>query len=257
MILALELGDDIAAAIEDHYKPRFAGDDLPRNETGVAVALADKLETLSGLFAIGQVPTGDKDPFALRRHALGVIRILVEKNLPLQLGALVDWAVKVQSDESLQEAWSKRQFLEARQAGGAKGTMGAGHAKRQLEPGTRDVLLDFFFERLTGWLRDQSYSSQEVDAVLSLRPERIAEVPKLLAAVRAFKALPEAEALAAANKRVGNILKKSDAVVTTMSGNALPGSAAFNEYSFLVVAAANDLCTAHRAEMHTPLPPDQ
>jgi glycyl-tRNA synthetase beta chain len=172
------LGDEIAAAIEDHYKPRFAGDTLPRNPVGIAVALADKLETLAGLFGIGQVPTGDKDPFALRRHALGLIRMLIERSLPLELAAIVATAFKV---------------------------FPAGHGQAQAE------LAFFLRERLVGYLRDAGYSAQEVDAVVEARPAQWAEFPKRLAAVRAFQALPEAQPLAAANKRVGNILKKSDA----------------------------------------------
>ncbi|MCE4537323.1 glycine--tRNA ligase subunit beta [Pelomonas sp. P7] len=172
------LRDGVAIAIEDHYKPRFAGDALPRNHTGTVVALADKLETLVGLFGIGQLPTGDKDPFALRRHALGVIRILVEKNLPLELPALIDAALPV-FGELVEDA-----------------------------PATRDALLGFFADRLAVSLRDQGYSAQEVDAVLALQPARLGDVPKRLEAVRAFAALPEAASLAAANKRVANILKK-------------------------------------------------
>jgi len=174
------LGDEIAAAIEDHYKPRFAGDELPRNSVGMAVALADKLETLAGLFGIGQIPTGDKDPFALRRHALGLIRMLIERELPLGLAELVSTAFKA--------------FPET-------------HGQAQAEMGF------FLRERLVGYLREAGYSAQEVDAVVEARPALWAEFPKRLAAVRAFKALPEAEPLAAANKRVGNILKKSDAAV--------------------------------------------
>ena len=176
------LRDGVAIAIEDHYKPRFAGDALPRNHTGTVLALADKLETLVGLFGIGALPTGDKDPFALRRHALGVIRILVEKNLPLALPALVTAAETAFAD---------------------------GHKSVPvLEP-----LLGFFADRLAVSLREQGFSAQEVDAVLALRPERLGDVPRRLAAVRAFAALPEAASLAAANKRVGNILKKSDGSV--------------------------------------------
>ena len=171
------LGDDIAAAIEDHYRPRFAGDGLPRNDAGVVVALADKLETLAGLFAIGQLPTGDKDPFALRRHALGIVRMLMERDLPLSLDNLV------------------RQALAA---------------FPQAQAQTQQQLTDFIYERLAGLLREQGYSAHEVDAVLALRPQRLGEVPRRLAAVRAFAALPEAQALAAANKRIGNILKKAD-----------------------------------------------
>ena len=170
----------VALAVEDHYKPRFAGDALPREEAGQAglvVALADKLETLAGLFGIGQLPTGDKDPFALRRHALGVIRMLIERDLPLSLPALVDTAFAA---------------------------FAAGHGQAQAE------VTHFMFDRLVGALREQGYSAQEVDAVIALRPERWGDIPKRLAAVRAFAALAEAPALASANKRVGNILKKAE-----------------------------------------------
>jgi len=132
-----------------------------------------------GMFGIGSLPTGDKDPFALRRHALGVIRILMdERDLPLNLPSLLDDAVPA---------------------------FGA------LIKDPRTALQDFIFDRLSGTLREQGASAQEVDAVLALRPQLLAEVPKQLAAVRAFSALPESAALAAANKRIGNILKKSEA----------------------------------------------
>ena len=172
----------IAEAIEDHYKPRFAGDQLPRNPVGVCVALADKLETLVGLFGIGQVPTGDKDPFALRRHALGAVRMLVEKQLPIDLTALI---------------------------AAAKTPFGA------LIQDPTAALVEFVFDRLAAQLKDQGYTPQEIDAVLSLRPMRLADVPKRLAAVRAFAALPEAASLAAANKRIGNILKKVEGALPT------------------------------------------
>lgn len=173
------LPEAVADAIEDHYKPRFAGDALPRNDVGLVVALADKLETLVGMFGIGNLPTGDRDPFALRRHALGVLRMLSEKNLPLAPEALVRAAVPAFGDK-IQDP--------------------------------TEALLTFLDERLAGSLREQGYSAQEVDAVLALRPARLGEVPKRLAAVRAFAALPEAAALAAANKRVSNILKKAGEV---------------------------------------------
>ena len=172
----------VADAIEDHYKPRFAGDTLPRDTVGTVVAMADKLETLVGMFGIGNLPTGDRDPFALRRHALGVLRMLIEGKLPLQLR------------EVLAQAFAA---FSAPLAGGAALT----------DP--TDALETFIFDRLAGSLREQGASAQEVDAVLASRPQRLAEVPALLAAVRAFAVLPEAPALAAANKRIGNILKKS------------------------------------------------
>jgi glycyl-tRNA synthetase beta chain len=178
------LPGEIADAIEDHYKPRFAGDELPRNPVGLCVALADKLETLAGMFGIGQLPTGDKDPFALRRHALGVIRMLSERDLPLDLAWLFEVARVKDAAVAMQ-------------------------------------LTDFITERLAGSLREQGYSALEVDAVISLRPQRLGDIPKRLAAVRAFAALPEAASLAAANKRVGNILKKVGAGETASVSPAL------------------------------------
>jgi glycyl-tRNA synthetase beta chain len=183
------LSDDIAFAIEDHYKPRFAGDELPRNMVGICVALADKLETLVGMFGIGQVPTGDKDPFALRRHALGVVRLLIEKNLPLRLLDLVNIAF----------------------AAFPHGLLGQTQSEVEI----------FIFERLGGMMREQGYSTNEVEAVLCLNPTQIYLVPKQLEAVRAFVALPEAAALAAANKRVGNILKKVEGGVSNEVSAAL------------------------------------
>lgn len=170
----------VADAIEDHYKPRFAGDGLPRGDVGVVVALADKLETLVGMFGIGNLPTGERDPFALRRHALGVIRMLVEKELPLDLETLLVSTLPA-FDDRIQDATAQ--------------------------------LLDFIYDRLAVNLREQGFSAQEVDAVLALRPQRLSDVQKRLEAVRAFAALPQAPALAAANKRVGNILKKMDMAV--------------------------------------------
>ena len=205
------LSDDIAFAIEDHYKPRFAGDELPRNTVGICVALADKLETLVGMFGIGQIPTGDKDPFALRRHALGVIRMLIERQLPIKLNVLIEITLKVITNESIQEKHSliyshAVNSAEVKPAGIS--VRGSFYSPRQVENNTQDLALTFVYDRLSGTLREQGYSAQEVDAVLSLRPQQLSEVPKRLAAVRAFAALPEAAALAAANKRVGNILKK-------------------------------------------------
>ncbi len=170
----------VSEAVEDHYKPRFAGDALPRGPVGLIVALADKLETLVGLFGIGQLPTGDKDPFALRRHALGVIRMLTDAAVPIGLDQLIALSIPA---------------------------FGAAIA----DP--RAALLPFIYERLAGSLREQGYSAQEVDAVLSLNPQRLADVAARLKAVRAFAALPEAASLAAANKRVGNILKKAEGAV--------------------------------------------
>jgi len=169
---------DVADAIEDHYRPRFSGDVLPRSPVGCVVALADKLEMLAGLFGIGQVPSGDKDPFGLRRQALGVIRIAAERRLALSLRCLVDRAFGVfEGSADLEQA--------------------------------REALLDFIFDRMRGYFAEAGYTASEIDAVLAVRPERIDLIPLQLEAVRLFNTLPEAPALAAANKRIANILRKA------------------------------------------------
>jgi len=156
---------EVAAAVDQHYRPRFAGDALPESPVACSVALADKLDSLAGLFGIGQAPTGERDPFGLRRAALGVVRILVERDLPLRLSDFVAGDVQ-----------------------------------------------DFIQERARGYFREQGYSANEVEAVFSLNPAELALAPKALEAVRVFSRLPEAESLAAANKRIGNILKQAGTV---------------------------------------------
>ena len=169
---------DVADAIAQHYWPRYAGDALPERPVAVAVALADKLETLAGLFGIGARPTGDKDPFGLRRAAIGVVRVLIEKRLALPLPWLIGLAFQAFNRVPANEP-------------------------------VPDALADFLYERLRGYLREHGYTANQVEAVLVQRPQRIDLVPDQLAAVKAFEALPEADALAAANKRIVNILKKS------------------------------------------------
>jgi glycyl-tRNA synthetase beta chain len=165
---------EVADAIEQHYRPRFAGDKLPEGPVASAVALADKLDSLAGLFSIKELPTGDKDPFGLRRAALGVIRIVVENQLPLSLRDLLDAA------------------------------FGPFRGKPQTD------LKMFFTERMRSYFLERGYSANEVEAVLSLNPVAIALIPKQLDAVRAFSALPEAASLAAANKRIANILRQAE-----------------------------------------------
>ena len=196
------LDNEVAYAIEDHYKPRFAGDELPRNEVGVCVALADKLETLVGMFGIGNIPTGDKDPFALRRHALGIARILIEKELKLSANQLVSLSFDCFPTEISMYPAANIKLVEG-----------------------------FMFDRLAGMLREQGATAQEIDSVLSLSPQILTEISKLLEAVRSFATLPEAPALAAANKRVGNILKKVEGEVKAeVSANLLkePAEIALN-----------------------------
>jgi len=165
---------EVADAIEQHYRPRFAGDKLPEGLVASAVALADKLDSLAGLFSIKELPTGDKDPFGLRRAALGVIRIVVENQLRLSLRDLLDAA------------------------------FGPFRGKPQTD------LKMFFTERMRSYFQEHGYSANEVEAVLSLNPVAIALIPKQLEAVRAFSALPEAASLAAANKRIANILRQAE-----------------------------------------------
>jgi glycyl-tRNA synthetase beta chain len=170
---------EVAEAIEAHYRPRFAGDQLPQSLVGCAVALADKLYLLAGFFGIGQQPTGEKDPYGLRRAALGVIRILVERALPVSLHDLVNAAYHVLPKD-----------------------IGQAHADVEL----------FIRDRMRGYLGERGYGANEIESVLSHLFVRLDQIPKQLDAVRAFLQLPEAPSLAAANKRIANILKQADGV---------------------------------------------
>ncbi|HEY4071482.1 MAG TPA: glycine--tRNA ligase subunit beta [Herbaspirillum sp.] len=176
---------DVAQTAAEHYQPRFAGDALPLTATGTAVALADKLETLVGIWGIGLQPTGDKDPFALRRHALGVLRMLVEKRLPLSIIALLRDAGALFADNT------------------------------NFKDPSAD-LSNFIYDRLRGLLRERGYAQNEIEAVVAQQPDILADIDARLAAVQAFAALPEAEALAAANKRITNILKKTEGAIAAM-----------------------------------------
>lgn len=171
--------DSVAKAIEAHYHPRFANDTLPEDNIGAAVALADKLDTLTGIYGIGLGPTGDKDPFGLRRAALGALRILIETPLPLDIVDLLQRA----------------------------------RARFPGESVSQSVAVDlhgFMLERLRHYLRERSYQPSVIDAVIAQHPTRIDQVIARIDAVRVFLAMPEAESLAAANKRIRNILKKTD-----------------------------------------------
>ncbi|WP_144392504.1 glycine--tRNA ligase subunit beta [Pleionea sediminis] len=169
----------VSAAMDEIYMPRFAGDNLPQSDAGVALALADRMDTLVGIFGIGQAPTGAKDPFALRRAALGVIRIIVEKELPLDLGELIDESVKAL-------------------------------ANIELDASTKTQLLEFFAARSHAWYQEQSFSAQVIQSVTALNLTQPFDLSKRIKAVAEFNEMEESEALAAANKRVGNILSKSD-----------------------------------------------
>ena len=171
--------EDVAVALNEQYQPRFAGDDLPSNPVACAVAIADKMDTLAGIFGIGQHPKGDKDPFALRRAALGVLRIIVEKNLNLDLQTLTEEAVRLYGDKLT-------------------------NAK------VVDDVIDFMLGRFRAWYQDEGYSVDTIQAVLARRPTRPADFDARMKAVSHFRTLEAASALAAANKRVSNILAKSD-----------------------------------------------
>jgi glycyl-tRNA synthetase beta chain len=180
--------DEVATAIGEHYQPRFAGDALPTTRTGTVVAMADKLETLVGIWGIGLAPSGDKDPFALRRHALGIIRMLMEQRLPLSISHLLSQA--------------SQQF-----AGNAHFNDPAADAK------------NFVYDRLRGQLRERGYAQDAIEAVVAPMPDRLDDIIERLDAVKAFAALPEAQSLAAANKRITNILKKNEGT----QGEVQPG----------------------------------
>ncbi len=184
------LGEPIACAIEDHYKPRFAGDSLPRNQAGMVVALADKLETLVGLFGIGQVPSGDKDPFALRRHALGVLRMLAEGNVRIPLKELIRFAVQAFPDSIQNKTFD---------TGG-------------LSVPLKVKLIFFFNDRSFAYLKDQGFTQQECDAVVHLSEP--SDYAPRLRAIRDARALFPLEfaALANADKRARNIINKSGAL---------------------------------------------
>ncbi|HJV84729.1 MAG TPA: glycine--tRNA ligase subunit beta [Noviherbaspirillum sp.] len=192
--------DEVALAASEHYQPRFAGDALPSTQTGTVVALADKLETLVGIWGIGLQPTGDKDPFALRRHALGVLRMLVEKRLPLSLNGMLRDAAQ----------------------------LFAGNAN--FKDSTAEVF-NFMLDRLRGLLRERGYAQNEIEAVVAQNPDRLDNIIERLDAVHAFAALSEAESLAAANKRITNILKKTEVATGAVQKNLLKEAAEASLYA--------------------------
>jgi len=173
---------EVAQALDEQYRPRFAGDALPETATGQALAIADRLDTLVGIFAIGQPPTGDKDPFALRRAALGMLRILIETKHDLDLAELL-----------------------ATTAAGFPAALNASAAV--------DGVFDFIMERLRAYYTDVGITLDVFDAVHAQRPTRPLDFHARLYAVTEFRALPEAESLAAANKRIGNILRKTEEII--------------------------------------------
>ncbi len=171
--------EEVAIAINEQYMPRFSGAALPASSTGNILAVADKLDSMVGLFAIGQPPTGSKDPFALRRSAIGILRILVEQKLDLNILDCIDQAI-------------------------------AGFESVDIRPGTKEEVFDFLLERFRAWYLDEGISSDVFQSVFSLKPQRPLDFNQRIMAVHHFSELPESEALAAANKRVSNLLSKLD-----------------------------------------------
>jgi len=193
--------DDVAAALDEQYMPRFAGDELPLSVTGQILSISDKLDTLLGIFAIGQKPTGEKDPFALRRATLGVLRIMIEKNLDLDLSELLSIAAEALADKADGKA------------------------------AVNDVV-QFMLERLRAFFSDKNISADVFDAVLACYPTRPVDFSRRIEAVNAFKSLAEAESLAAANKRIRNILKKVEAsIAETIDESVLQETAEKDLYS--------------------------
>jgi glycyl-tRNA synthetase beta chain len=193
----------VAEAVEAHYKPKFAGDTLPDGNVSLAVALAERLDTLVGIFGIGAIPTGDKDPFGLRRAALGVLRMLMERYLPLDL----------------------MQLLELAQAG---------FDKEQIAASTAVDVFQFMQDRLRVYLKERGAMQDEVESVVVQAPTRIDRVPARLAAVAEFRKLPESVALAAANKRIRNILKKAEGVGETVDAALIQTGAEADLYQALL-----------------------
>jgi len=193
---------EVAHAIEAHYRPRFAGDGLPAGDVARIVALADKLDALVGMFSIGGAPTGEKDPFGLRRAALGVLRILIEAKLPLELPGLLVAAA-------------------------------GGFTNGQVPDHVRTEVYDFALERLRHYLREQGYAADEIESVVSQAPQRIDLVTAKLDAVRTFRQMPEAGSLAEANKRIRNILRKSEATYARLDASLLLEKEERDLYKFM------------------------
>jgi glycyl-tRNA synthetase beta chain len=203
----------VADALAQHYLPRFAGDDLPAGPVAQAVALADKLETLAGHFGVDEAPTGEKDPFGLRRAAIGVLRILIEGRLPVDLRHLIELAF-------------------------------AAFAGAPAVRNAVDAVESFIHDRLRAYLRDRGYTANQIDAVMSPPPRRVDLVPDRLAAVQAFITLPEAVALASANKRIVNILKKSGSDAAAAIDRALLSDGAEHDL-FVAVERLRPLVHQH------------
>ena len=216
----------VAQAVEQHYWPRFSGDKLPTNDVGACVSLADKLISIVGIFGVGEAPSGEKDPYALRRNAIGIIRLLVERGVALDASQLIDQAARLFMDAEVHKSSvAYLQHVQEQHSTHEKGmaSFNSGHGDGNIDV-SRDAksgVYQFLLERLRGYLRDRQYTANEIEAVLALRPTRIDQVVARIDAVRAFAAMPEAQSLAGANKRIGNILKKADSSASTINSALL------------------------------------
>jgi glycyl-tRNA synthetase beta chain len=197
---------EVAQALDEFYRPRFAGDDIAEGKVAQVLAIAERLDTLAGIFAVGQKPSGNKDPFALRRAALGLARTLIEGELELDLEALLREAVELLPEISVAQKSAKPS---AKKEEASEKTISASDAKYTLVTD----LLDFIFERLRGYYADKGFSSHQFDAVLAVEVETLIDFDRRLRAVAEFSKLPEAQSLAAANKRINNILRQAGGTV--------------------------------------------
>jgi glycyl-tRNA synthetase beta chain len=191
---------DVAQALDEFYAPRFAGDNIAQGKLAQVIAVAERVDTLAGIFAVGQKPSGNKDPFALRRAALGLARTLIEAKLDLDLRGMLSEAFALLSEAALQAGLP-------RSKDGKIATLDAGARRAELAA----EILDFILDRLRGYYADRGFSGDVFEAVRAVEPATLADYEERMIAVREFTKLPEAQALAAANKRIGNILRQADA----------------------------------------------
>ena len=209
----------IQDAIEDHYKPRFSGDVLPRGKEGEVVAMADRIDSLVSLFLVGEVPNGEKDPFALRRAAVGVIRILIERRRPVDVAdilgnALKNTVAKACFALTLERVKALEIKMERQFDASEKGRLLKKLESDLNQDEVKAKVFTFIYDRLRGYLREAGYTANHIESVVAQNPRRFDNLVLKLEAVLQFSQLPEAISLAAANKRIGNILKKSDPVIS-------------------------------------------
>ena len=206
---------EVAWALEEQYFPKQSGSDTASSSMGQILAIAEKVDTLTGIFSAGLIPTGDKDPYALRRAALGVLRTLIENNLSLDICELIEFSLDTYTHSFDQAA-------------------------------TQIAVIDFVFDRLKGYCLDKGYSADEFDAVITIKPTDPLDFMRRLAAVKAFRQLPEAESLAAANKRIRNILRKSESPIgSTVGALVEPAELKLLESANLAVIAIAPLLSQH------------